>query len=602
MMQMMRKLLRHPSFLLLLCHVLSKKLARSESKLAATSEHCSLYIAPSTIPNAGLGIFTARLLEYGDRIGDDDIMIPIVDADLYMGSKFTWMIDDYTWDGAPSGLGRESERQNGVSGYGPGLDGAINCNIALLNVDRELPQWYDAGLHRLRNPGAGAIAQYSGGITFAKAQIPAGGELFKYYGDEWFRSRSAFANMPLYEDYTRANQLLLRFLALNSPHNVKASLYDLIATAPFQSRTLNALPAYDNITQAVMYGIGSLQQPGAVRSLQDLASTGRCLDNIRTAPSTLPEAGRGAFATRPLPAGSVVTGSPLFHIPYDEMLFMYKTEWNESNLAYDVDTSKVKSYQLLLNYCWGHSESTVLLCPYGAGVNFINHNQSLANVAIRWAPDGELSHNATWLQQTSVADMANEYSTKLAIDFVALRDIQPGEEIFLDYGDEWEEAWIRHVKTWEQYSGHLGALHTRYQPASLYNLDGGLLIRTKQEQESDPYPANLELRCHEQTMYFLQDPSGSWINPSFGWQPAEEGYECEVLERVPRGVDHVYTVRLKHTDGQFHVARNVTRAFVAFFDRPYSTDMHLPWAFRHKLIIPDAMFPDSWKTSKEKRS
>jgi hypothetical protein len=37
-------------------------------------------------------------------------------------------------------------------------------------------------------------------------------------------------------------------------------------------------------------------------------------------------------------------------------------------------------------------------------------------------------------------------------------------------------------------------------------------------------------------------------------------------------------------------------AFV-FVDKPYKSDMHLPNAFRHEIMIPDEIFPDKWKNA-----
>ena len=35
------------------------------------------------------------------------------------------------------------------------------------------------------------------------------------------------------------------------------------------------------------------------------------------------------------------------------------------------------------------------------------------------------------------------------LEYVALREIQEGEEVLVDYGTEWEAAWDEHVKTWK---------------------------------------------------------------------------------------------------------------------------------------------------------
>jgi hypothetical protein len=76
---------------------------------------------------------------------------------------------------------------------------------------------------------------------------------------------------------------------------------------------------------------------------------------------------------------------------------------------------------------------------------------------------------------------------------VALRDIKPGEELFLDYGDEWEKAWNRHLNDWKR------PLHSnQYVDASTFNARvKDSAVRTDQEQMLDPYPSNLEVRCHD---------------------------------------------------------------------------------------------------------
>jgi len=69
-----------------------------------------------------------------------------------------------------------------LEAYCPGLDCAVNCNPSLLNVEKVLPKYDEAGLHRSRHPGAGSRTPYHNGTTYVKRHIPAGGELFKDYG------------------------------------------------------------------------------------------------------------------------------------------------------------------------------------------------------------------------------------------------------------------------------------------------------------------------------------------------------------------------------------------------------------------------------------
>ena len=145
---------------------------------------CDLYIAESTIPNAGLGIFTSVPKEKGEAVGNGDITLPLVDIYWNNDDDFFYPFVDYVWDGTTMGMQQEVET-NDIDAYWPGLDCAINCNIALLNVAKAVPDYDEAGIHRAEHPGAGAFSPYHKGRTEVVRSIPAGGELFKFYGDYW---------------------------------------------------------------------------------------------------------------------------------------------------------------------------------------------------------------------------------------------------------------------------------------------------------------------------------------------------------------------------------------------------------------------------------
>jgi len=48
-------------------------------------------------------------------------------------------------------------------------------------------------------------------------------------------------------------------------------------------------------------------------------------------------------------------------------------------------------------------------------------------------------------------------------------------------------------------------------------------------------------------------------------------------------------------DDQEHVVTDVPAAAIRLADEPYTTDQHLPNAFRHEIHIPDDVFPEAWK-------
>ena len=142
-------------------------------------------IAESTIPNAGLGIFSTVELRRGETVGNGDKAIPLIDIYWHNDQDFFYPFGDYVWNGNVMGMTPEVE-QGDVDAYWPGLDCMINCNLALLNVKKAIPTYDEAGMHRATYPGAGAISYYDKGITEVKRDIPAGGELFKFYGDHWY--------------------------------------------------------------------------------------------------------------------------------------------------------------------------------------------------------------------------------------------------------------------------------------------------------------------------------------------------------------------------------------------------------------------------------
>eukprot|EP00980_Cylindrotheca_fusiformis_P003682 scaffold818_cov136-Cylindrotheca_fusiformis.AAC.48 len=137
---------------------------------------CELYIAQSTIPNAGLGIFSAIERQPGDGIGEGDVCLPLFDPNSHHGEPFN-PFEDYVWLGEDMGMHMEIDSV--VTAFCPGLDCAINCNLALVNVDKSDLTFDTVGLHRALHPGAGANTPYHNATTKATRKIPAGGELFK---------------------------------------------------------------------------------------------------------------------------------------------------------------------------------------------------------------------------------------------------------------------------------------------------------------------------------------------------------------------------------------------------------------------------------------
>ena len=186
----------------------------------------------------------------------------------------------------------------------PGLDCVINCNLALINVDKATPNYDEAGLHRAKDPAAGSITPYHNGTTVVTRRIPAGGELFKFYGNSWFVTRPDFEGVPLSSNYTEAEALLKRYnetvhslesRLLDNSLNFQATIYEFLMElrSLWNSRTLNALPmTLEQVQIALEQDIGAVYQPNATRSLDFLQSKGRCADHITWGSSTIQGVGR----------------------------------------------------------------------------------------------------------------------------------------------------------------------------------------------------------------------------------------------------------------------------------------------------------------------
>jgi hypothetical protein len=575
---------------------------------------CGLYIAQSTIPNAGLGIFTAEEKAPMDPLGSGDVCIPNIDI-KYHHSKMADPLQQYYWAGSNMGMARESHTEQ-VEAYCPGLDCAINCNIALINTHKSAPIYDYAGLHRARDPGAGAFTPYHNGTTLASRHIPAGGELFKFYGDEWFVSRSNIFddNFPLKGNYPVAEAILRNMTAMKLHPDIQKDLYEIVVVGmkkAFTSRTLGALPlTIEDAITAAEQEIAVLHQPNATRSVEWLQENGRCIDNMITGFSTIRQAGHGAFATRPLAADQVITTSPLHHLPDSKYVEKYNYDFSQNENGETVRVPRsISDYQILANYCYGHYRSSMLLCPYGNGVNYINHNQTQVNVKIRWAEDFDIGHNATRVKESSVADLQWSIKPQLAFDYVALRDIEEGEELFLDYGDNFEAAWHRHVANFKPLPG---AEH--YISGMDINLQYGTFpIRTEKEQKTEPYHEYLQIRAHGGLEHTPDLKDGT-----FSWTINDYGFPARVLERHEATKRNEYTLETytieigipQETEGDQLNKRdreanltwvkryNVPRFAVAFFDKPGMTDIHLPNTFRHLIGITDELFPENWKNAR----
>lgn len=523
----------------------------STTKTTATTKQmtsCHLYYDLSTVAkDSGLGLFTVRDLPAKVKVGSPDVVIHVVDPtqrkDLLGLNLFLY---NYAWDAHITGGQYEGNRY--VAAALPGVGMSANGHHLAGNVLPLRPVVDEADLPRTEAAAAGAFTHYHNMSFYTSRNVTAGDELVIPYGDEWFEERQ-------YNIHTSSNSV---------------------------STTKNY-------------------------TVEHLRNHGLCADNLRSDKSTIPDAGRGAFATRFIPKGSLIAPLPLLPLT-KESLQINKIPTIKGSVQQQQQSSK---YQLLINYCFGHESSPILLFPFSSGVNLINHQDDMerVNSVLQWS--NHTFHQKTWLTK-SPQELLAQPNTGLMLELIATRDIQKGEEVFMNYGPEWSEAWEKHVQLWKSIDN---AEH--YSPSYIMNDVVDKLRTQEEETKFHPYPNNLQTACFyiydNTTMNDNNDNTNSitmikW-RPTPGIQEFRYLRPCTILKREehPTTQTSRYTVQMwnrattppdqripQHNNRRPHIVEQVPRAAIRFVDKPYTTDQHLPNAFRHWIGLQSSLFPDAW--------
>lgn len=639
-------------------------------------DECGIYLAPSSIPGAGLGLYSgSRPYKIRDRLLDPDLLVLITQIEWHNsdhydysdhddededeneqdegegkddedgGDEFHWTFQNYVWHSSlfPGTEHDVDDALRTTVVVSTGFGAAINCMLPLINVaDEDEPYSYQMTLSGVSSdsPGAGAFTPYYGRRFMATRDIQPYSELFASYGEAYFTARPEYDTIPFLNDYDIADEFLNGLLGMmrrlrkghgrpwvsydkkqrtkrQNPLLVNADFHiDLIKTIsePFRlwkPRTYNALP---DTAKSNLDDIDNLMQAGGtkyrtynntVRGKQWMKKHGQCIDNIKDGVSSIPHAGRGAFARRFIPKDGLVTPMPLLHIPnrssfamYDSYKDIHSGEWVRNTSAPPI------GYQLLLNYCFGHRQSTLLLCPYGSLNLHVNHDAHSPNSKISWSDRSRMSH-PEWLDMP-IKQWGHSLNNGLMMDLVALRDIYPDEEITFDYGAEWQSAWQEHVLNYD-------APRRGYIPAFELNKKLDLKIPTVYESHDEQF---LDVLTSCRDHYFVA-PTNDVEPFRFGFEGEDDFddiYLCRILQRFDMGtttteddryIAEVFTRKhfyyldedIEETvyDIPVMILFDLPRDAFIFRDIPYKRDHQQEFAFRHDMRIPDEIFPQIWR-------
>jgi len=364
-----------------------------------------------------------------------------------------------------------------------------------------------------------------------------------------------------------------------------------------------------------------------VQTADWLTQNGMCLDHLRVGEasslsSTPGQKTRGAYARHRLPRGTQIAPVPLAVLLREDLIIYRERPAVPSEdsrtgtpfLYKDVlDKDVILGHEPLLNACLGHSNSSLLLLPLAPAVNWIHPADAdqTANAKIQWPEENNGNKDVKDWRNLHPLEVMEQSGTngnaRIWMEIVAVRDIEPGEEILLDYGSEWWEAWNRHnnkQKNEPTTAAAAAAVSSDYVSAADYlGSDGSFTIRTVSEQQQNPYPSNLQTACYfpisdneeeeeeESTcllpcsvearhlvdgttrydVSFSYEAHGAIAMRMLSWENcAPEEYDEVWSESIPA---ESITLLDKWSDRQQHEAVG---------------------AFRHEIGVPDGFYPEKW--------
>jgi hypothetical protein len=212
----------------------------------------------------------------------------------------------------------------------------------------------------------------------------------------------------------------------------------------------------------------------------------------------------------------------------------------------------------------------------------------------------------------------------LSFDLVATRDIAKGEEIFIDYGKEWINAWKAHEEKMNQVMIEHESSTKRQGPSA-----SDMFTACYYWEDGDDDLFENDWQSLKNSWKTLDDATaiqklgrdGSKFNKFNAGDEEEDDrgsfWPCSILETKNSTTAHShsephYTVRIFQSPwhdlapwAKIDVPRILTNfppSSVKMFHKPYKSPMHSRDAFRHHVGIPSRMIPNHWRDKKKVQS
>jgi hypothetical protein len=639
-----RAALRWTAVAAVLVAVSTSSIAVAAQDMDTDQNQCGMYLAvssTSTADDTTWGVYAGRTIAQEAPVGFPEVGINIFhlkanvafqegkngktsSSEVDFLNKVVDFLEAFIWVPDAAGARFESPEGRTVTAIpGAGVLGGFNPKLTNAVWNHSSAYFRPAWGEELgtAHAGRGAYSNFFNVGLQSTTEIVAGSEVFLDYGENWAEEdKKEELNK---DDHTKIDATIVKMIAFFEKHKdeleaeSKLQIYNFLIKDIMSAsigvgkgkKVAALMPPTPDALQKVMDDGGSLaySQPTVYRKVEWLEEHGRCMDNIRPGTSTIPTAGRGAFATRTIAKDGLVSPVPLIQIPDKAILNMHDvTPTGDGDYVRESDD--VTGTQLVLNYCYGHPKSKMVLLPTGSSAGFINHSKK-PNAKMVWS--SHQHHNKVWMKTNprKLVEEQNAY-IGLMMEIVALRDIKEGEEIFIDYGDEWQAAWDAHVASWNK-KVEKGDIPEEW-PVRALDMNAfyeHMVYKTEVELETEDYPDNVNLKAF---LMLLEGQGAGTVEDPKIWGEAEHAtaYDSDNLndmiildrEKVQGEgliMPYNYTIKWTNNAGSHTFVKDVPHQAFVFVDAPGTGDQFTDGSFRHFIGIPDDIFPAGvWRNQK----
>ena len=646
----------HSSFLVIASSlILLPSLFTVNPSFVGATDQCRLWLAPSyvgTDDSPMYGLFAgSQGFKADDLIPSHEIAVPLFDfmnspaarrsdrnQDIVKFLETSMWVAEYA--------GSQFEANHSTSAFIPGIGALSMYHSGYYNVEWSAQSILlrdadalDKSIRKKAHPSRGSISPYYNATLVASKDIPAGMELFGNYGDVWDGDKAddIYQDKVTRNDYEEADKVLYRIIDFMDKYDskmndaLKSDILDFMLDKVLggidgkHAKTIRMLlPDHPSKLQRVKDAGGTFlyRNREMIRSDKWLEEHGMCVDYLEVGVSTVPDAGRGAFAKRSFEVEDIISPFPMMPILFEEVLELYN-ETREvvtgpnGETTYELDPTKYPSgLHLLYNYCFGHPESNLLLAPTAPVVNYINHapTKEQVNAVLIWSKHDHLMNDHFLHDQPLQSWSANSHPPIMMM-LVANQDIKEGDEIFIDYGDAWAADYATYKETWDQ-------VHTQDPSWPLRAVDLRAAYKDKPypvdiKQGQTPYPDGVVTVCFIGDMEEMPDSLPrvnhfgqrimKWTSPATHEEILGRHMSiCDIVDRKDvkledGSMSYEYSIitKARDTETGFMEVQYVPHHAISLSERPYSGDIHTAGAFRRYINIEDQKFPQEWRNLRD---